>query len=214
VLTPTISAAADALIVNEETGGRALYEKTEQSTTWPGASSGVTIACGYDCGWTAARAIAEDWGDLLPATAVAHLQSTVGVCGPPARALAHELNGQIIVPWEMALAVFHKRDVPKYSAMVARDLENCGKLPPDCYGVLVSLAFNRGDSWNIPESRDPHGRYVEMRAIKGLMHLERFDLIPRQILSMQRLWPQGNGVWKRRAHEAALFQTGLQGGHK
>lgn len=211
---PSISEAAESLIIQEETGGRALYEKTEQSTDWPGGFSGVTIACGYDCGWTDRKTIAADWGDFLSASAIAHLQATSGIHGPPARALAHVLKGQIIVPWGTALAVFRQRDIPKYSAIVVHDLENCDKLSSDSFGALVSLAFNRGDEgWHLAESQDTHHRYVEMRAIKALMHVQRFALIPGQILAMQRLWPKGGDLWRRRAHEAALFQNGLNGEH-
>jgi hypothetical protein len=38
---------------------------------------------------------------------------------------------------------------------------------------------------------------------------KRFTLIPREILSMRRLWPMGGDLWRRREHEAALFSQGL-----
>lgn len=206
---PLIGAESETLIIQEETGGQVLYEKTEQSTDWPGGLSGVTVACGYDCGYASATDISDDWAALLSATAIAHLQATCGVHGRPARSLAHELKGQVTVPWEMALAVFRKRDIPKYSAMVVSQLEHCEELPPNCFGVLLSITFNRGPHWSTPERLDPHGRFAEMRAITGLMQIRRFDLIPQAILSMQRIWPKGGDLWKRRAHEATLFQRGL-----
>lgn len=207
-MTTPISQAAFDLIVNEETGGQAYYEKTEMRPDWPGGSSGVTIGCGYDCGYSTAQTIRDDWGPLLSGDAVNALASVAGIHGSPAASHAHELHW-ITVSWEAGLAVFSKIDVPKWSAWVAADLENCDELPGDSYGALVSIAFNRGRSWNIAAENDPSGRYCEMRAIKALMAAKQFDQIPAQILAMRRLWPVGGDLWRRRGHEAALFEQGL-----
>ena len=204
VVVLPISQEAETLIINEETGGQAYYEKTETHPDWPGGMSGVTIGCGYDCGYATEADIASDWGTLLPADALAALQSVAGIHGSPAHSHAAELHW-IAVPWKAAMAVFLKKDVPKWTLICQRDLPNFSALKLTCRGVIVSLAFNRGPSFN-----DAGDRYVEMRSIKANIIAGRFDLIPGNIIRMQRLWPVNGDLWNRRAHEAALFQKGLQ----
>lgn len=202
-----ISQAADTLIINEETGGQAYYNKTEQHPTWPGGMSGVTIGNGYDLGYSTAQQIAADWGSFLSLKVVAALQSVAGIHGSAAQSHAHELHW-ITVSWEAAMAVFHNKDLPKWTAIVRQHLPNCDKLNGDCFGALVSLAFNRGASFD-----NPGARYMEMRNIKSHMAALEFEKIPGEFFAMRRLWPQGGGLWKRRGHEAALFQNGLNAMH-
>lgn len=200
-----ISEDADALIINEETGGKAYYLKTEQHPDWPGGMSGVTIGNGYDCGYSTAADIAADWGPLLPANAVTALQSVAGIHGSAASSHARELHW-ITVSWDAAMAVYHNRDLPKWVGIVERALPNCEKLNGDQFGAEVSLAFNRGASFDLSGDR-----YVEMRNIKTHMIAERFDMIPGEFLAMRRLWPQGGDLWRRRGHEAALFGRSTRG---
>lgn len=203
------SMGAFTLIVEEETGGESYYLGTEQSTDWPGGASGVTIGCGYDCGYVTAGEIAADWGGRLDPVMIKTLQGIAGVHGSPARALAHELHGRIEVPWDVALGVFRERDVPKWEAIVATALPNCDRLSGNSFGALVSLAFNRGASFSLPGPR-----YSEMRAIHALMAAQEFADIPAQIRAMKRLWPSSKDLRDRRDHEAALFEQGLRSGDK
>ena len=207
-----IGQASDILIVDEETGGQAYYERTEMHPDWPGGASGVTIGNGYDCGYSDAATIASEWGPYLPANAIAALQSVAGIHGSPAQSEAHALHW-ITVPWDAGMAVFHNRDLPKWVGVCERDLPNFDQLPPDCKGVLVSVAFNRGDSWQIPAIKDPSGRYIEMRAIKDHMTNGDFIAIPAEIRAMKRLWPLGTAdhtdLTNRREHEAVLFENTL-----
>ncbi len=87
-----ISQRAFDLIVAEETGGEAYYNKTEQSATWPGGASGVTIGIGYDCGYETAGTIGADWSARLPGATVAELCAVAGIHGTPARSHAKELH--------------------------------------------------------------------------------------------------------------------------
>jgi len=104
----------------------------------------------------------------------------------------------------VALAVFIKIDVPKWIGLTRARLPNFDALPLDCQGALVSLAFNRGASFdNIGD------RYAEMRAIKAHMVAGEITKIPAEFLAMRRLWPSGGDLWRRRGHEAALFEKGL-----
>lgn len=202
-MTLPISQAAFDLIVAEETGGPAYYNAREIHPDWPGGASGVTIGIGYDCGYSDAQTIRDDWDSRLPFNAVAALASVAGIHGSPASSHAHELHW-ISVPWDAALAVFSKIDVPKWSGIVEQHLPNCDKLTADCFGALVSLAFNRGASFDLAGER-----YTEMRAIKAHMAAQAFDKIPDEFLAMRRLWPKGGDLWNRRGHEAALFDAGL-----
>jgi hypothetical protein len=203
VVVLPISQESETLIVDEETGGQAYYEKTEMRPDCPGGMSGVTIGDGYDLGYSTIQDVANDWGPYLPADAVAALQSVVGIHGSPAKSHAAELHW-VVVPWVAAQGVFLKKDVPKWTLTCQRDLPNFALLTPTCRGCIVSVAFNRGASFDLAGDR-----YVEMRSIKAHMIAKQFDQIPGDIIRMQRLWPVNGDLWKRRAHEAALFTKGL-----
>lgn len=206
-----ISQASFDFIVQEETGGQAYYERTEIHPDWPGGASGVTVGCGYDCGYATAAQIAEDWGHVLAPEVVASLQSVAGVKGSPAASHARELHGLVSVPWSAALAVFSDIDVPRWTQNVLTFLgPNARDLSPDCLGAMVSLAFNRGCSFTLHADR-----YREMRAIKADVDVKNFADIPAQIRAMKRLWPLDTpehiDLRNRRDHEAALFERGLSG---
>jgi GH24 family phage-related lysozyme (muramidase) len=80
-------------------------------------------------------------------------------------------------------------------------------MPRLCFGVLVSLVYNRGAGMN--DSGDNPGNRAEMRAIREAVATDRFGDIPAQLRSMERLWPVGNGLRDRREREAKLFEVGL-----
>lgn len=198
------SQAAIDLIVMEEVSSEAAYQKLYQHPEWPGGASGVTIGIGYDCGYSTPTVIAGDWSDKLPPAMVKALEDVAGIHGSPASSHAHALRGIVTVPWEAAMAVFQQRDMPKWEAIVAHALPNTDQLPPDSFGALVSLAYNRGPSFQAPGDR-----YTEMRGIRALMGAKQFDRIPDEFRSMKRLWPNMVGLRNRRDHEATLFQKGL-----
>lgn len=199
------SQAALDLIWNEETGGDSYYEHTNEcKADWPGGASGVTIGGFYDLGYVTHDELRRDWGDKLPAAVLDELESVVGIKGPPARSHARELESIVSVPIDAARYVFDNREIPKWEAVVNR-LPNADKLSPDCFGALVSLAMNRGDSF---AAKGP--RYGEMRLIRSDMQAGWFTEIPAQILKMRRLWPKGSDLWNRREHEAELFEKGLE----
>jgi hypothetical protein len=192
------------LIVDEETGGMAYYNKTEARTDWPGGASGVTVGIGYDLGYATRAEIAEDWSPHVNPAMVKAMQSVAGIHGSAARGATHEIYSQVYIPWSTALAVFDKVDVPKWVAIVRKALPNTKELPLESMGALVSLAFNRGASFN-----NAGDRCREMRAIRTHMATREFRKIPAEFRSMKRLWPAGGGLWKRREHEAVLFETGF-----
>jgi peptidoglycan hydrolase-like protein with peptidoglycan-binding domain len=196
------------LIVDEETGGREYYNKTESRTDWPGGASGVTVGIGYDLGYATRAEIEHDWHGLIQPEMIKTMQSVAGIHGSPARSATREIYSQVYIPWTTALAVFDKVDVPKWVDIVRKSLPNTENLSPECMGALVSLAFNRGASFS-----NAGDRCREMRAIKTDMATQNYKDIPHQLRSMKRLWPAGGGLWKRREHEAVLFENGLDPEH-
>jgi uncharacterized protein (TIGR02594 family) len=199
-----ISQRAIDLIVASEVSSRAAYEKFYQKPTWPQGASGVTIGIGYDVGYATGGGLRDDWSGLVPAPMVQALQGAVGVTGGAASGLAAQLRGSVNVPWDAAMSVFMKRDVPKWVGIVKRALPNADALNPDCLGALVSLAYNRGASFSKAGSR-----YTEMRNIKACMADKNFAGIPQELRNMARLWPNLRGLRVRREQEAQLFEQGL-----
>jgi GH24 family phage-related lysozyme (muramidase) len=201
------SQAALDLIWQEETGGDAYYAGTaECRADWPGGASGVTIGGFYDLGYVTAAELRRDWGGKLPAGMLKELAGVVGIRGFPARALAHEVAQTVSVPEAVARDVFLTREIPKWEAVIKK-LPHARKLSDDCFGVLVSVAMNRGASFY-----SKGDRYREMRRIAIDMNSQRFGEIPALIRSMQRLWPTHGDLWERRDHEAKLFEKGLSHG--
>jgi hypothetical protein len=198
-----ISQRAFYFIVNEETGGEDYYNKTELHTDWPGGASGVTIGIGYDLGYATQIEIQADWG-ILPGPMVEALKQCAGIHGTPAHSLTHEFYHEVTVPWGIALKVFADRDVPKWERAVQNALPNTDKLSGDSLGALVSVAFNRGASFNMQGPR-----FLEMRNIKQLMKSKDYRGIPHQIENMARLWPNSSDLRGRRKREAELFEGGL-----
>jgi hypothetical protein len=194
------------LIVDEEVSGRATYEKKYVHPEKPGGQSGVTVGCGYDCGYSSAATIRSDWGGKIPAAMVEALASCAGIKGDAAFAACERVRESVSVPWEAAIEVFSNVSIPKYMAATRKGLPGYDGLPPDCKGVLLSLVYNRGASFTLPGDR-----YSEMRAIRAAMISGDLAAIPGELRKMKRLWTAKSvrGVALRREHEAKLFERGL-----
>lgn len=206
--TPIATEAA-ALIIAAEISSEAAYKSKYTHPIWPGGNSGVTIGIGYDVGTVSAALLALDWqGELAPDLAQ-RLSSSCGVLGPSAAGFLARFR-DITVPYAAASRVFFKVSLPQFVAHTERALTNTSRLHPDSLGALVSLAYNRGASFN-----KPGDRYREMRAIRDHMADRRFDLIPAELRAMKRLWagqPNLRGLVLRREAEAVLFERGLRSG--
>lgn len=198
------SQAAKNLIVAEEVTSEAVYTKKYQKPEWPGAQSGITIGIGYDCGYASPAKIREDWGPHLPPNMVSALVRVAGLKGTEAKAMLARVRSQVSVPWDAAMDVFENNDMPKWEQIVLKAIPSAAKLNADCFGVIVSLAYNRGPSFT-----KPGDRYREMRAIKQHIDAGQYDKVPGDLKSMARLWPNLPGLVGRRKREAALFQQGL-----
>lgn len=200
----TISDAALNLIVTEEDTGQAYYEKHYQHFEWPAGASGPTIGIGYDCGYVTMAEAKADWSGIVDDTTLGAIQRACGLRGETAHTFVRARGKTVTIPWDQAIKEFREREIPKWIERVAAHLPNLDKLSPDSRGALVSLAYNRGPSFDAPGPR-----YAEMRAIKALMVSGNFSKIPAEFMAMRRLWPPGGDLWRRREHEAALFQKGL-----
>lgn len=210
-LAARISARAFDMIVEHETGGRAFYEGYyKKRPVWPKAKSGVTIGCGYDLGYAAAPVFRSDWA-ALPAADRAALETCVGRhAGKDSGSTMERLLASVRhvrVEWETALAVFKAVSLPTFALKTYKALPNCDRLSGDCFGMLVSLTYNRGASY-----ASTGDRYREMRAIRAAMESGRFSEIPAHIRAMKRIWvgtAVEAGLSRRREDEARMFERGL-----
>jgi hypothetical protein len=210
--TRTISDRASALIKTSEVGSETLYSRHYRSPTWPNGYSGITIGIGYDLGYVGPTWFAEDWLQYLSTNQIQMLQPLCRRTGIEAAKYLASVS-QIDIPWDTADRQFYERELPLFIGAVEKTLENCNILSDDSLGALVSLAYNRGTAcFRVPPDLDPNKRFVETRAIRGLMREKRFSEIPDQIRSMKRLWKHNadsSGLLIRRDLEASLFELGL-----
>lgn len=198
-----ISQAAVDLIVASEVTSKAVYQKRYQHPEWPGGRSGVTIAIGYDLGYATPAKVRSDWGGRVPQHMIDLMVRCCGVTGDAARSLCQAVQG-IVVPWDTAIAVFNDIDLPQWIERVSHAIPGAERLPPDCLGALVSLAYNRGASFGTDGDR-----YREMRAIKADVVTGKLNDVAAQFRAMKRLWPDVAGLKARREAEARLFEKGL-----
>jgi GH24 family phage-related lysozyme (muramidase) len=199
-----ISQAAFDLIVREEDGDEAYYTRHYEHFEWPQGASGPTVGIGYDCGYVTETELRQDWAGIVSDATIEAMVAACGLKGSAAQQFVRIHGASVTITWDEAQEEFSSRELPKWVARVAASLPNTDKLPPDCLGALVSLAYNRGASFSMPGPR-----YAEMRAIRMHMANLDFDKIPDEFLAMRRLWPKGGDLWNRRGHEAALFDKGL-----
>lgn len=198
------SQAAIDLIVAEEVTSKAVYTKKYQKPEWPGVLSGITIGIGYDCGYSSPDKIRADWGPYLAPEMVSMLVRVAGLKGAEAKAQLARARQVVSVPWDAAMQVFMHNDMPRWENIVLKAIPSAAKLSADCFGAIVSLAYNRGASFS--KAGD---RYKEMRAIKQHIEAGQYEKVPGDLKSMARLWPTLPGLVGRRNREAALFQKGL-----
>lgn len=198
------SQAAFDMIVAEEDSDANYYARHYTHFDWPQGASGPTIGIGYDCGYVSADEARADWSGIVTDDQVAAIVRACGIKGEAAALFVRQHGASVTISWDQAIAEFKAREMPKWEARVCAALPNTDALPPDCFGALVSLSYNRGCSFDLPGPR-----FAEMRAIKAHMAAKDFGRIPAEILSMRRLWPQGGDLWRRRGHEATLFLRGL-----
>lgn len=203
-MSPPVGKNAVALIVAQEIGSAALYEKEYQSPVWPGGASGATVGIGYDLGQHTSAQIAADWGTYLDPATVALMCDGAGVTGQAAHAKASALRA-VRVPLVIAQQVFALSTLPRYAKGTDDALDNCDQIPPDAFGALVSISYNRGyGGWDMDDDR-----HTEMADISDAMTAAAYTKVPGLIRAMQRLWAHGSDLWERRGLEADLFAKSL-----
>lgn len=201
---PTISQSAIDLIVNAEVSSKKYYEAQYTHPEWPGGASGVTVAIGYDLGYATAPKIKADWIGRLPINMIGVMCTCSGITGSAAHSLLANVKSRIVVPWDEAIEVFDKIDMPQWINKVCVEIPGAAVLPPDCLGALVSLAYNRGSFNTSGPTR------TEMCQIKSAIMAGHPESVPTFIRQMKRLWPNVNGLLVRREAEARLFEKGLR----
>jgi len=193
-----LSARGIEQIIDWETGGRNEYNPQPE---WPGESSGVTIGIGWDLGMTPATETARAWSPHLSASTLAALVGVSGRHGEAAQTVLPYVR-HLTIPWAAAMAVFEDVTLPTWYLRTLRIYPQAEELPGDCTAALVSLVFNRGPSLTGERRR-------EMCNIQALLKTRNFKEIPNQFREMVRLWPNSNGLRRRREEEADLFESGL-----
>lgn len=204
-----ISRAAFDLVVAEEVTSEAYYSRHYRGLEYPGGQSGPTGGLGYDFGTQSAAQIEADWRGRVSDVELKILKAAAGVRGDKAAAYVRRYGHAVDISWDLALEVFCDRDLPRYLAVLERYCPGAGALGPDCKGVLFSLAYNRDAAGFVKAGP----RYAEMREIRASVAKGDLARIPGLLRSMKRLWPATNGVYKRREHEAVLFEQGLASHH-
>lgn len=206
-----ISEGATRMVVMFEVTSEKAYSSKYQRPIWPHGQSGVTIGIGYDLGYVSKTRFGDDWKNYISPQDISYLEVACRKHGAAAEALTKQLQN-FKVDYTGAHKQFVTETLPRYVGQTEDALANCDQLSPASLGALVSLTFNRGASYTIPENKDKTGRYQEMRNISTHMINKEFDKVPAEILSMKRLWegkPKMKGLLTRRELEAKLFKAGL-----
>lgn len=193
------------LVVGFEVGGVSGYAAQGEHPCWPGGMSGVTWGIGYDGGYETAERILTDWRFLLGEEHAVRLAQVAGVRGATAGRLFHSV-ADITIPLRAAMSAFRAQDVPRYEELVIEAFPTAAELPPDCFGALFSLVFNRGPGM-ADDPNDAQERRREMREIRACSLAHNWLPVPELIRDMVRLW--SNGLIDRRTQEAWLFEQGM-----
>jgi GH24 family phage-related lysozyme (muramidase) len=186
-------------IVNEETGGRAHYEKVYKSTfTWPGGASGPTAMVGIDIGYYTEEEVDKIFKPLTDNTELFLIRGGRGLKGISAKEYTVKLKG-ITFTWEEAIQTFKEFILLKFTKLTERAFPGVVELHENAQAAIVSLVFNRGTSFK-GSSR------VEMLELKNIIASSKdYDKMAAQFKSMKRLWDKTSGLVGRRDREAELL---------
>ena len=192
----------DLLLQYEVGGGKSYYEKYLSKFTWPGGSSGPTIAIGVDCAYYSELELAEIFSFLVK-DQIKQIQGASGKSGEKGKEYTKSLRAAgIIVNWDKALDIFQKLTWPKFTKLAENTFPGLANLHPDAYGAIISLVFNRGTSLK-GDSRK------EMVNIKNLIPKKDYKKIAKEFRNMKRIWvgKSLDGLLERREAEAKLIES-------
>lgn len=204
-----ISDEARTAIVVFEITSESYYKRNYEYPILPGVSSGITVGIGYDLGYNTPAAVRRDFDGLIAPADIETLTKVCGLKGAKARPHLPSVK-HVRVPVEAAREVFRRATLPRFGRSVLETFPNAIELHGHCFGMLLSLVFNRGTDL-VGKPGDDRRR--EMKAIHDLMAERRWSGIPQQYRAMKRIWkddPKAKGVVLRREAEAKLFERGLE----
>src|SRR5581483_9745745 len=191
---PPLTAAGHDLIFE--------FEGFDARPAWPEGSSGVTIAWGYDCGYSSKAVILSDWHELREDWRE-RLSDQSGVTGTRAKARISQLR-DILIARDIGTRVFDNVDVARWYANCKRAFPGFADLRPHAQAALISLCYNRGTSM-IGDSRR------EMREIRDNgVPTRDYAYIAKKLREMPRIWRGTSierGMTRRRLAEARLVDT-------
>lgn len=197
-----ITKEGELFIINEETGGKAYYERVyKNSFIWPEGESGATAMVGIDIGYYTSEEIDAIFKPLTSKDELALIQNGRGKKGIEAKKYVPILQ-DIKFSWEEAIEVFETFTLPKFSKLTERVFPGVDNLHTNAQTAILSLVFNRGTRLT-GESRR------EMAEIRKLIPAKNYKAIANQIKLMKRLWAKGNGLLGRRDREAALVMSSV-----
>ena len=201
-----IGKGAYDLILHHEVSSRSFYDAVYQYPCVPGEDSGVTIGIGYDLGQVDVLTFNRDWGSVLSREDMVALTKCIGLERSRARAILPSVK-HVTIPWDKAEYVFQTFSLPDACADTEAAFPGANRLPPEAFGALVSLVYNRGGDTS------DNNRRAEMRGIKDSIACGNYGVIPAKIRDMKRLWAgRGlNGLLRRREDEAKLVESALTG---
>jgi hypothetical protein len=208
----TIPEQAVQLIIAQEVGGRAYFDKFHlEHLIYPGGKSGPTFGMGYDIGQLSndsrgRKNLRDDWEGLLSDNDLEQLSKGLALTGPAAQQFSKD-NRNIVVDYEIGNRQLRERMLPYLIGDIFDTLKSkIENLPPACLGALCSLAYNRGVTFTASGKN-----YEEMRNIAFDLANNNAAAVPGELLAMRRLWPKTSGLYARREIEAKMFQAGLIG---
>lgn len=180
-----------------------LAEGLDQPGKWPGASSGVTLGFGFDCGYSTAQEIETAWKPHLAPDHLKAMKGYAGITGQAARRICRQIGDRIKVTKEEAGEVLERCQLDEHLKRTRKIYPELDTLTPTAQTALFLLVLNRGNSLT-------GARRAEMRAIQPLVRAKDYAGIAAQIRSMKRIWPGNSspnpGIRNRREREAKLAE--------
>lgn len=183
-------------------GGENYYNQYLKRFTWPGGASGPTIAIGIDCAYYSSSELCDIFY-FLNEEELNLVKKCTGKTGATGKEYTKTLRrAGIEVSWDKAVEIFKEITWPKFAKLSEKTFPGLNEFPPDAYGAIVSLVFNRGSSLK-GSSR------IEMMNIKNLIPKKDYKQIAQNIRNMCRLWKgKGlDGLLERREAEAKLIES-------
>lgn len=192
-------------IINFEVTDENYYNEHYLHPTWPGGDSGVTVGIGYDLGMNSREQIIRDWTGNVNLNFVALMANLSGITGLNAKAKCTGLVKNITVPYASSYSVFVNNTLPRFCKAALHVYPGLDQLNPDTQGAIVSLVYNRGNAFGVPNKPSWDSR-KEMRELVDLIANKDYPGIADAIRRMKRIWEgKGlNGLLERRDTEADI----------